>query len=609
MSVHATSTHHRTQPSRTSPRRPPGPRRLLLVRAVLAAAFCALGVRLFFLQVVDHQHYASLSVEQVRENLTTTALRGGIYDRYGQTLAVSRPTSLVIADDFQIAHPVREAEAMSSVVHVPVATLSALFSRHSGYVVVNNALDLNDGRKLSALDMPGIVVQNSSVRTYPDGTLATSVIGGVNGSGAGTTGLEYEYQKLLAGQTGVTKEYVSSSGVSLPASTATVIRKAKPGVGLELTIDSSLQYVAERDLAQQLSAEDGLTGLAVVMDVKTGQILADASLVNTKTNAGDLSPVASTGTSVGVPGIDQTINNLAFSQAYEPGSVFKAVTFSAALQDHDITPTSVFSVPNSVVVGGRYFHDAENHGLERLSATQILAQSSNIGTYEIGERVGESGLLAQVQRLGFGQTTDINFPDETPGLLINAADWYASDQVALPIGQVDAVPAIQVLDAYNTIANGGVFVEPKLVRAYVTPGGAMTATPKSATRVALSPSVDATMVKMLEQVVLDGTGTEAIIPGYTVAGKTGTATIPFPGKDKLTDNYNATFVGFAPANNPILSMIVVIQRPLNNIYGGSVSAPVFQEIMSYALHHYGIPSTGANQKPLTGAAAISSDVT
>ena len=609
MSVHATSTHHRTQPSRTPPRRPPGPRRLLLVRAVLAAAFCALGVRLFFLQVVDHQHYASLSVQQVSEKLTTTALRGGIYDRYGQTMAVSRPTSLVVADDFQIAHPLREAEALTSLVHMPVTTLSALFSRQSGYVVVNNALDLTDGRKVSALDMPGIVVQNSSVRTYPDGTLATSLIGGVDGSGAGTTGLEYEYQKLLAGQTGVTKEYVSSSGVSLPASTATVIRKAEPGVGLELTIDSSLQYVAERDLAQQLKAEDGLTGLAVVMDVKTGQILADASLVNTATTAGALGPVPSWGKNVGVPGIDQTINNLAFSQAYEPGSVFKAVTFSAALQDHDITPSTVFSVPNSVVVGGRYFHDAENHGLESLSATEILAQSSNIGTYEIGERVGEAGLLAQVQRLGFGQTTDINFPDETPGLLINAADWYASDQVALPIGQVDAVPAIQVLDAYNTIANGGVFVEPKLVRAYVTPGGAMTATPKSATHVVLSPSVDATMVKMLEQVVLVGTGTEAIIPGYEVAGKTGTATIPYPGKDQLTNSYNATFVGFAPANNPILSMIVVIQRPLNDIYGGSVSAPVFQQVMSYALHHYGIPSTGADQKPLPGAAAISSDVT
>jgi cell division protein FtsI (penicillin-binding protein 3) len=548
-------------------------------------------------------------VEQVKETLTTTALRGGIYDRDGQTLAISRPTSLVVADDFQIKHPATEAAAMSPLVRVPLAQLTALLSRHSGYVVINNALDLTDGRRVSSLAFPGIVVQDSSVRTYPDGTLATSLLGGVNAAGAGTTGVEYEYQKMLAGQTGKTREFVSASGVNLPASRSTVIRPAKPGVGMELTIDSSLQYVAERDLAQQLQAEDGLTGLAVVMDVKTGQILADASLVNTKTSAGALGPIPSWGKSVGYPGIDQTINNLPFSQAYEPGSVFKVVTFSAALQAGLITPSTVFTVPNSVVVGGRYFHDAENHGLEHLTATEVLAQSSNIGTYEIGLRVGESGILAQVQRLGFGQTTAIDFPDETSGLLVNAANWYASDRVALPIGQVDAVPAIQVLDAYNAIANGGVFVEPKLVRAYVSAGGAMKATPASATRVVLSKSADATMIKMLEQVVLDGTGTEAIIPGYTVAGKTGTATIPFPGKDKLTDSYNATFVGFAPANNPILSMIVVIQRPLNDIYGGSVSAPVFQEIMSYALHHYGIPSNGAVQKPLTGVAAISSDVT
>jgi cell division protein FtsI (penicillin-binding protein 3) len=215
-----------------------------------------------------------------------------------------------------------------------------------------------------------------------------------------------------------------------------------------------------------------------------------------------------------------------------------------------------------------------------------------------------------VERLGFGQPTSLNYPGETNGLLVNASNWYGSDQAALPIGQVDAVPAIQVLDAYNTIANRGIFIEPKLVRAYVGGNGALKATPASATHEVLSPSVDATMVKLLEQVVLEGTGTEAIIPGYTVAGKTGTATIPFPGKDQLTNYYNASFVGFAPANNPTFSMIVVIQRPLNDIYGASVSAPVFQEVMSYALHHYGIPSNGAVQKPLTGAAAkISSDVT
>lgn len=611
MSGHQTTTHNRPRTSRP-PERPrvSGPRRLLLLRAVLSLAFVALGVRLFYLQVVDHAHYTKLSVAQVKENLVTTALRGGIYDRHGETLAVSRPTSLVIADDFQIKDPTTEAKALAPLVDVPLSTLTNLLSERSGYVVVNNALDLTNGRRVAALAFPGIVVENSSVRTYPDGTLATSLLGGVNASGAGTTGLEYEYQKLLAGQTGITREFVSASGVNLPASHATVIRKATPGVGLELTIDSSLQYVTERDLARQLKVEDGLSGTAVVMDVKTGEILADASLVNTTTTAGALGPIAAWGKNVGYSGIEQTVNNLAFSQAYEPGSVFKVVTFSAALQDGLITPDTVFPVPNSVVVGGRYFHDAENHGLEHLTATEVLAQSSNIGTYEIGKLVGESGILAQVQRMGFGQTTSINFPDETSGLLVNANNWYASDQVALPIGQVDAVPAIQILDAYNAIANGGVFVEPKLVRGYVYANGALKATPKSATRVVLSPSVDATMVKMLEQVVLDGTGTNAIIPGYSVAGKTGTATIPFPGQDRLTGNYNASFVGFAPANQPILSMIVVIERPLNDIYGGTVSAPVFQEVMSYALHHYGIPSNGAVQKPLTGAAAsIASDVT
>jgi len=588
------------------------PRRLKLLRGVLVLIFGALGVRLFTLQVADHAHYAKLSVAQVRQDLTTSALRAGIYDRYGQILAVSRPTSLVIADDLQIADPVTEARAMSPLVKVPVPTLTKLLSqKKNGYVILNHALDLNDGRKLSSMVFPGIVVEDSSVRNYPNSTLATSLLGGTNGAGAGSAGLEYEYQKVLAGQTGVTREFVSASGVNLPSSHSTVIRKALPGVGLELTLDTSLQFVTERALAREVAASGALTGVAVVMDVKTGEILADASLVNTKTNAGVLGPVPSWGKSVGVAGIDQTINNLAFSQDYEPGSVFKVVTFSAALQAGLISPATVFAVPNAVNVGGRYFHDAEAHPLEHLTATQVLALSSNIGTYEIGRRVGEAGILAQVQRLGFGQTTGVNFPGESAGLLVNAANWYASDQVALPIGQVDAIPPIQVLDAYNTIANGGVFVEPKLLRGYVYSNGAVKATAPSTQREALSPTVAATMNKMLQQVVLAGTGTSAIIPGYSVAGKTGTATMPYPGRAALLNgDYNATFVGFAPANNPVLSMIVVVERPQSAIFGGEVAAPVFQQVMSYALHHYGIPSNGTIVKPLkVSGATIASDVT
>ena len=576
--------------------------------------FAALSVRLFTLQVNDHTYYSAISVGQVRHDLTTSALRAGIYDRHGQVLALSQPTSLVIADDMQVTQPAQEASALSGLVKVPVAQLTTLLSKKgsgSGYVIINSHLDLNDGKAISADSFPGIVVEDSSTRSYPDGTLAEAEIGRVNAADQGSAGLESLYNSQLAGHAGITREFVSASGVPLPSSVDRVITPAKPGVGLELTLDAPLQFVTERDLAEQLRADGGLTGVAVVMDVKTGEILADASLVNTATTAGVLGPIPSWGQSVGVPGIDETLNNLAFTQDYEPGSVFKVVTFSAALQAGKITPNTVFSVPNSVVVGGRVFHDAENHGLEQLTATQVLAQSSNVGTYEVGTRVGENGLLAQVERLGFGQVTAVNWPGESAGILVDASQWHDSDQVALPIGQVDAIPPIQVLDAYNTIANGGIFVEPKIVRAYVQPDGKAVATPASASRQALSPSVAATMNSMLQQVVLSGTGTNAIIPGYQVAGKTGTATMPYPGQDKLlTGDYNASFVGFAPANHPVLSMIVVIERPQTTIFGGSVAAPVFQQVMSYALRHYGIPSTGSNQKPQTGSgASISSDVT
>ncbi len=611
MTTHYSPTHHRL-PSRSipAPRAHPG-RRLAAMRAVFAALFLVLAARLVAIQVLDHHHYAALSISQVREDLTTNALRAGIYDRYGQILAVSRPTSLVLADDFQIAHPATEAAALSPLVGVPVDKLTALLSERNGYVVVNGALNLAAGHRVASLQFPGIVVQSSSVRTYPNGPIATSVIGGTNASGAGSAGLEYEYQSMLAGKPGVSRAFVSSGGVSLPSTHTAVVSRAQPGVGLELTVDTSLQFVTERALARQLAAVDGVTGVALVMDVKTGEILADASLVNTRSNPGVLGATPAWGQSVGVRGVEQTINNLAFSQAYEPGSVFKVVTFSAALQAGLVAPSTVFAVPYSTNVGGRYFHDAEVHGLEHLTATQILAYSSNIGTYEVASRVGEAGLLAQVERLGFGQTTSVNFPGETSGLLVNAANWYASDRVALPIGQVDAIPPIQVLDAYNAIANGGVFVEPKLVRGYVGADGAVHKTPPSATRVALSPAVASTMVSMLEKVVLDGTGTNAIIPGYAVAGKTGTASMPYPGKDRLLSGaYSASFVGFAPANAPVLSMIVVIERPETTIFGGEAAAPVFQQVMSYALHHYGIPSTGTIVKPLTGgAASISSDVT
>ena len=585
-------------------------RRIAKIQVLFLALFLALAVRVVTLDVLNHSFWAKASVQQVRSTLTTKALRAGVYDRNGLTLAVSRPTALVLADNFQIKHPLKEARALSPLVHMSVAKLRAMLSTRNGYVPITNSLSLDEGRHVAALNFSGIVVQNSSMRSYPQGAVAQSLIGGLNSQGLGNAGIELGNNKILAGQNGVSRLFLTPSGVAIPGEASTVIKRAVAGTGLELTIDSSLQYITEQDLAQAINSTRAVSGIAVVMDVKTGDILADASLVNTRVNPGVLGRIPTWQKNIGVGGVQASINNLAFTSAYEPGSVFKVVTFSAALAQGTINAQTRFTVPGQVVVGTRKFHDAEAHGTLHLSATQILAQSSNIGTYLVGKTIGENAILAAVQRFGFGVPTGLNFPGETRGLVVDAARYYAADNVALPIGQVDAVPPIQVLDAYNAIANGGVFVAPRLVRGYVYPNGTVKATPKSSTRQVLSPSVDKSMIQMLEQVVLSGTGANAIIPGYLVAGKTGTATIPTPGKDTLLAHaYNASFVGFAPANHPVLSMIVILQRPQTTIFGGAVAAPVFKAVMGYALRHYGIPSSGISQKPLTGKTNISSDVT
>jgi cell division protein FtsI (penicillin-binding protein 3) len=585
-------------------------RRLRITYALVAVLFALLVAQLARIQLADGTYYSKLSTEQVRTDVKVPSMRGGIFDRHGNILAISSPTSEVIADDFQITHPVSEAAALAPLLGAKASTLAAQLHRRSGYVVLTNHLGIAAGHRLAAQYFPGIVVLDSSMRSEPNGTIATSLIGGLNAAGNGAAGLEYQYQNLLAGEEGIERVFASPSGISLPNSRVTVVKKAVAGVGLELSIDTSLQFVVEQALGEQLRATGGLTGTAIVMDVKSGEILASASLVNTKVRAGSLGPIPSWGRNIGVPGIEQTINNLAVSQVYEPGSVFKIVPFSAALDAGLISQNSRFNVPYSTTVGGRVFHDAERHGILNLSATQILAQSSNIGTYEISRRVGEAGLLAQVEKLGFGQITALNYPDESQGLLVNAAKWYPSDLAALPIGQVDAVTPLQVLDAYNSIANGGVFVEPKLVRGYVNAIGTLRVSAKSATHRALSASVAETLNQMLQQVVLQGTGTEAVIPGYSVAGKTGTSQIPTPDhRSYIAGAYNASFVGFAPANNPVLSMIVIVQRPQTVIFGGSVAAPVFQRVMSYALHHYGIAASSTTVKVHKSSTSIASDVT
>jgi len=600
-------------------------RRARAMRIVLAIVFIFLVGR--------------LSSSELTQTVAVPAVRGGIYDRNGEVLAETVVKQTVVGDPLLITHPGSVADALSPVLGIPSDQLRTELSQHTGFVYLAHRVSDAVAAQVTALGLTGINLVPETQRVEPDGQLALPVVGTVNWEGQGASGLEFQYQALLAGKAGSKSLLEAPDGVALPGSDSSVA--ATPGTGLELTIDESIQYVAEQALAAEVSASHAYGGTAVVMDVKTGDILAMADLQATTgsittgaavtktpptpaaaatTPAGATTTAATTGapgstsTSTSGPtlvsqadtlpaGIEEAPSNSAVTGVYEPGSVFKLVTFSAALADKVVTPSQVISVPSSLPMGTYTFHDAEAHGLLHLTPGGILAQSSNIGTIEVAEGLGENRLLGQINKLEFGKPTGLDFPGESSGLVPGASTWTGTSIGSTPIGQDDAVTAQQLLDAYNAVANGGVFVAPRLVRATVDPDGGVTAAKPSPTHRVIDPTTNAQLVSMLEGVVTSGTGTEAAIDGYTVAGKTGTAQIPNPNHlGYIPGAYAGSFAGFAPAEDPVLSAVVVLQHPTPE-YGGAVAAPVFSTIMSYALHHYGIPTT-ATATPAASSTAI-----
>ena len=592
-------------------------RRTRALRVVLLVVFLALVARLVAVQEFSHQHYATLSRSELSQIVMLPAIRGGIYDRNGEVLALSVAKKTVVADPFLIKKPAQTAAALSPVLDIPVAQLVPELSEHSGFVYLAHRVDTATAAKVTALNLTGIDLIDESQRIEPDGQTAVPVVGTVQSDGKGGSGLEYQYQSLLAGKAGRKDLLTAPDGVTLPGATSTGTA-AQPGTGLELTLDQSIQYVAEQALGAEIVASHAEGGSAVVMDVKTGDILAMANLQATTpspaagaatgqtvaaTTAGSNGASAQGAASTLPAGVTEAPSNSALTQVYEPGSVFKLVTFSAALASGVINPNQDFSVPDALPLGTYTFHDAEAHGTESLSATDILSQSSNIGTIEIAQQLGKTRLLDQIGNLGFGKPTGLHFPGESEGLVPSAASWTGSSIGSTPIGQADAVTVQQVLDAYNAVANGGVFVAPRLVRGTVAPNGSVKAAPASSSHRVIDPTTNAELVSMLEAVVNTGTGVNAAIDGYTVAGKTGTAQIPDANQlGYVPGAFVGSFAGFAPAENPVLSAVVVLNHP-TPIYGGSVAAPVFSTIVQYALQHYGVPTTAA-ATPGTSVGAV-----
>ncbi len=509
------------------------------------------------------------SNQQVTEE-TITAQRGTIADRNGIDLAVSQPARDIVADPYLLKNPLSAAEKLSAALGLPQATVLRKLSQRTGFVYLARAVPARQAETALALKIPGITGTAVMRRVYPRGSLAAQVLGEVGTEGQGLSGLEYGRDALLRGHAGERK--VVSDAIGQPVSITEPHREV-PGQSLTLTLDANIQQRSEEVLKAVAQAFSPKDATAIVMDPRSGAILALANWPQTNANnPGSATPAALEDRAVGFP--------------YEPGSTFKVIAVSGALQAGLITPDTGFAVPGEIHVADRTIHDDVAHGVETLSTSQILARSSNVGAIEIGKLEGAPRFNEWVHRFGFGARTGVDLPGEEPGLALALDRYSGSSMGNLPIGQGELVTPIQMASAYAAIANGGILRAPHVVAAI-----AGKPQPLPAGHRIISATVAAQVRHMLEGVLgPEGTASQVSVPGYTLAGKTGTASKVDPvTKEYSKTKYVASFLGFAPANDPKLLTAVVVDEPQNgSIFGGTVAAPAFGQIMSFALPYLGI---------------------
>jgi cell division protein FtsI (penicillin-binding protein 3)/stage V sporulation protein D (sporulation-specific penicillin-binding protein) len=543
--------------------------RLRLLLLLILLTFAALGARAAWIQTVRASSLAAMAQTQAKKPIVLPAGRGTIYDRLGNPLAIGQAAIDVVADPMQIADPRGEARVAAKVLGIPFRPLyRQLSDRSRGFVYVERKAPPRLAAALEKRRLVGFTFTPDQKRVYPQQSVAATVLGYAGTDNIGLSGLEQQLNGQLKGTPG--SATVVRDALGQPVNTIQQ-RPARDGRDVFLTLDSHIQANAEQVLENTVREWHAKDATAIVLDPKTGAILAMAQEPGYNANA---YPTA-------------TARNLtadhAVTDVFEPGSVFKVVTIGGALSQHDITPDTPIRVPGTLHVADRVIHDAEPHGFETLKVRQILQRSSNIGTDIIAARyLGESGLKKWMNRFGFGRRTGIDLPAESRGLL--PSYWSGSTIGTVPIGQGVSVTAIQLASVYAAIANDGEWVQPHLVD-HVDGGSPV----RPRRRRILDPGVDTQLRTMLKGVVSDqGTAELAAIPGYAVAGKTGTAQKPGP-HGYIPGAYVATFVGMVPASRPRLLVLVTIDEPHGQIYGGLVAAPAFEQIASFDLQYLEVP--------------------
>ena len=569
-------------------------RGLVLILAVVMFLF---GVRLVQVQALQAGDYRARAVNEMEKVKTLQAPRGDITDINGVPFARSVAATSIVVDQTQITNPAKVAAFVAPILGMKVAEVQdSLTGTRKWNMVARNAKPATWLKLSAAIDeynsrfkamspdrIIGFFPERSYVREYPSGRLIASLIGFVNHDGVGATGLESSMNSTIKGVDGK-YSYANGYKAEIPGSQSEIV-PAQAGTSVRLTVDRDIQWVASKAIADAVKSSRALSGTVIVMDPKTGQILAHAT-------APTFDPNDTTKVSL------VAMRNPSVLDVYEPGSTGKVMTLAAAIEEKKITPETVLTIPYALKRSVKTFHDHEPHPTQRLTTAGVLAVSSNTGSIKIGEMLSNDKLYDYLTKFGIGSKTGSGLPGESRGILPKVADWSGTTAPTVAFGQGYSVTAMQATSVFATIANDGVRVSPTVIAGTSDSSGNYT---PSATRESvrvISADTAAKMRLMMESVVsANGTAPSAAIPGYRVAGKTGTA-------QRIDDTcgcyrgYTASFIGFAPADKPAYVISVTIQDPKGMHWGGYLGGPVFKKVMSFVLQSKGIAPTGTKVDPL-----------
>ena len=541
--------------------------------------------RVAYLQTTEAETLRSAAADQWTRSVSIPAQRGTVFDRHGAELSMSVPAVTVSINPKLIDNGPATVQILDDLLDLPddqaAELLAEIASKDRGFVFVRRQADADIGDEISSMKLAGVNVDRESRREMPGGDTGRSVIGRTNIDGVGISGLELQYDDMLTGTGGNMRREVAPGGRSIPGSEA-VTDQPVAGDDLVLTLDRSIQYSTEQVLLEQVAAIGAKGATAIAMDTDTGEIYSMASVRrNADTGAYEV-----------------TAGNFAAVDSYEPGSVAKVITIASALSDGLVTPDTSYVVPWRKQYYDDLLTDSHEHPDEVLSVAQILTESSNIGTIFVQQEMGRERHREYMAAFGLGSTTALDFPGESPGILKEAKDLWGSERVTVAYGQGVSSTSLQLVAAVNTIANRGVYVAPKMVKATVGPDGTIVDSEPSESRTVVSEQAALQTTEMMRNVVCSGTATRAQVDGLSVAGKTGTA---FKAADNGTyfdaDGnrvYYASFVGFFPAENPQVTVLVSVDEPpagTNDRFGGTAAAPVFAELAPTLIHELGIVPT------------------